>query len=337
MNPFIGKYGPLLIAEIGGNHEGNFEYAKQLVSLAIESDADYVKLQLYTGDSLVNPVESPDRNKHFKKFELSKDQYIELAEKVISAGKKFTASVWNEDFFDWIDPYMSLYKIGSGDLTAYPLLKRTAEVGKPIILSTGLSAEKEILEAVNFIQTIDKKYKDPEWLGVLQCTSMYPINHSDVNLAVMERLKELTNLTIGFSDHTIGTKALQYAVTRGAQILEFHFTDSRENKSFRDHLVSLTKDEVYVLIEEIKLIKSLIGNPKKEPLPVEIENGHVASFRRGVYPRMDISANTIIGEQHLITLRPNHGISARSFYELIGKKCMVDLKQYQKLDWTYFK
>jgi N-acetylneuraminate synthase/N,N'-diacetyllegionaminate synthase len=152
----------------------------------------------------------------------------------------------------------------------------------------------------------------------------------------MKRLRKLTNVTIGYSDHTIGTSALQYAVAQGAEILEFHFTDIRENKSFRDHLVSLTKDEVSGLIEEIKLINSLDGRDKKEPLPIEIENGHVESFRRAIYPRMDISANTIIGEQHLITLRPNHGISASSFYDLIGKKCMVDLKQYQKLDWTYF-
>lgn len=336
MNPFKGKHGPLLIAEIGGNHEGDFDYASKLVSLAIASDADYVKLQLYTGDSLVNPVESPDRNKHFKKFELSKKQYIELAENVIAAGKKFTASVWNEDFFEWIDPYMSLYKIGSGDLTAYPLLKKTARTGKPIVLSTGLSAEKEVLDAVHFIQSVDNKYTDPEWLGVLQCTSMYPINPSDVHLSVMKRLRELTHVTIGYSDHTTGTKALQYAAAQGAEILEFHFTDTRENKSFRDHQVSLTRDEVLELIEEIKLISSLNGKEIKEPLPIEIENGHVESFRRGVYPRVDISANTIIGEQHLITLRPNHGISARSFYDLIGKKCMVDLKQYQKLDWTYF-
>ncbi len=336
MNPFLGKYGPLLIAEIGGNHEGDFEYAKHLVSLAIASDSDYIKLQLYTGDSLVNPIESPDRNKHFKKFELSKSQYIQLAEQVISAGKKFTASVWNEDFFDWIDPFMSLYKIGSGDLTAYPLLKRTALIGKPIVLSTGLSSESEVLNAINFIQKVDKKYKDPQWLGLLQCTSMYPINYSDAHLSVMKRFKELTKLTIGYSDHTVGTTALQYAVSFGAQILEFHFTDTRENKSFRDHLVSLTKDEVHALTDEIKLIESLIGNPKKQPLPIEIENGHVESFRRGVYPRMDISANTIIEEQHLITLRPNHGIGANSFYDLIGKKSMIDLKQYQKLDWTYF-
>jgi len=336
MNPFKGKHGPLLIAEIGGNHEGDYAYAEKLVSLAIESDADYVKLQLYTGDSLVNPVESPDRNKHFKKFELSSAQYITLAEKVIRAGKKFTASVWNEDFFDWIDPYMGLYKIGSGDLTAYPLLKKTAETGKPIILSTGLSTEQEVMEALRFIQSVDKKYREPEWLGVLQCTSMYPISTADTHLAVMHRLRELTGLTIGYSDHTIGTRALQYAAAMGAEILEFHFTDTRENKTFRDHQVSLTRDEVLALIDEIGIIAELTGTDRKQPLPVEIDNGHVESFRRAVYPRMDIAANTVIGEQHLITLRPNHGIGAESFYDLIGKKCRVDLKQYQKLDWTYF-
>jgi N,N'-diacetyllegionaminate synthase len=102
MSLWNGKYGPLLIAEIGGNHEGNFDYAKKLCQLAIDSKADYVKFQLYTGDGLVSPVESPDRNAHFKKFELTKEQHIELAEMVINAGRRYTASVWNTEFIDWI-------------------------------------------------------------------------------------------------------------------------------------------------------------------------------------------------------------------------------------------
>lgn len=335
-NPFKGKYGPLLIAEIGGNHEGDFVYAKKLVSLAIESDVDYVKLQIYSGDSLVSQLESPDRNRHFKKFELTREQHIELAEMIVSAGKMYTSSVWDIDAMGWIDRYMSLYKVGSGDLTAYPVLRKTAMTGKPIIISTGLSHEQEVIDTVKFIQKVNPVYHSPEMLAILQCTSMYPIPQKDANLTVMDSLRAKTGLTIGYSDHTEGTKALAYATALGAEILEFHFTDSREGKQFRDHKVSLTKNEVSELIEEIKLIDILKGDSAKKPVQIEEENGHVISFRRAVYPSRDIKKGEIVHEDNLTVLRPNSGIDARNFDDLIGKKALVDLKKHQKLDFKYF-
>jgi len=289
MNPknFKGKHGPLLLAEIGGNHEGDFEYAKKLTKLAIESDVDYIKFQLYSADNIVNPVESPDKNKHFKKFELSKGQYIELAKMCLDNNVKFLASVWDESMLEWIDPYMSVYKIGSGDLTAYCLLKKIAGLKKPIILSTGLSKLNEVIDSVNYIQSLDKFYKNPDNLALLQCTSMYPITFEDANLNVMRKYFEKTGLTIGYSDHTIGSKALEVAFAMGANILEFHFTDTRKGKEFRDHKVSLTKPEVKRLISNIKDIKKLKGSSLKKPL--EVEGNHRTTFRRGVYPiRLEI-------------------------------------------------
>ncbi|HBH23858.1 MAG TPA: N-acetylneuraminate synthase [Cytophagales bacterium] len=337
MNAFRGKHGPLLIAEIGGNHEGDFEYAKELVNLAIESDVDYIKLQLYQGDSLVNPNISPDRNKHFKKFELSKSQYIDLAQMVIDAGKSFTSSVWDPEYLSWIDKYMDIYKIGSGDLTCYPILTKIAQKGKPIVLSTGLSMMNEVENSVAFLRSINSKYQSKDNLAVLQCTSMYPIENSDVHLNTMFTYKNKLDVTIGYSDHTTDLSALKYATAMRAEVLEFHFTDSRDNKTFRDHKVSLTKSEVLELIEEIKLIRTIQGSNEKQPLKIETDNNHVYTFRRAVYPKTDIPANTLISEEHLVTLRPNEGIGAEFFYELVGKYSAQDLKKYQKLDWNLFK
>jgi N-acetylneuraminate synthase/N,N'-diacetyllegionaminate synthase len=328
---FKGKHGPLLIAEIGGNHEGDFEYAKQLTQLAIDTDVDFVKFQIYSGDTLVSSVESPDRNKHFKKFELHPEQHIELAQMVIEAGIKYTSSVWDIKAMQWIDPYIPIYKIGSGDLTAYPVLKQTAMLGKPMIISTGLSTEAEVLETVAYVQSINPVYQSKDMLALLQCTSMYPINLSDAHLSVMQRLKKLTGLTIGYSDHTEGNKALMYAVAMGAEILEFHFTDSREGKQFRDHKVSLTPNEVKELIQEIKLINALKGDEIKKPLPIEIENGHVDSFRRAVYPSRDIVAGEVFSEENLTVLRPNVGVDAREYENLLKKKVSENLKRFQKI------
>lgn len=331
MNNWQGKHGPLLIAEIGGNHQGDFEYAKKLCRLAIESDVDYVKFQLYTGDGLVSPVESPDRNQHFKKFELTPEQHIELAQMVIDAGLKYTASVWNTEFIEWIDPYMAFYKIGSGDLTAYPVIQEIAKLKKPIILSTGLATEQEVLDVVKFVQSLDEIYLQPANFALLQCTSMYPIEYDDANLSVMLRLKELTNLAIGYSDHTVDLKALQYAYAIGAEILEFHFTDNKVGRDFRDHKVSLTKEDVIELRKELSVISRLKGNPIKQPTEIELQNNHVETFRRAVYSKATIKSGEKIEAEHLVCLRPNHGIDARELNKIVGRKAKKDISSYTKI------
>lgn len=326
---------PLLIAEIGGNHEGDFNYAKELTRLAIDSGADAVKFQIYTGDTLVSKKENPQRNKHFKTFELSPEQHIELAKMVLDAGKLYSSSVWDIEALEWIDPYVSFYKIGSGDLTAYPVLKAIASKNKPMVLSTGLSSENEVVECVKYLQKLNSIYKKRSHLGVLQCTSMYPITQNDVHLNVMKHFEENYNWTSGYSDHTEGTHALEIAVAMGAKLLEFHFTDSRDGKSFRDHKVSLTRDEVLALKEKIKSIIAIQGQSSKQPLSIEIDNGHDLSFRRAVYPAKDISKGEILDDSNLTVLRPLAGIDARDYYQLIGRRLLCDVEKHQKLEWNY--
>ncbi len=329
MFKFSGKNGPLLIAEIGGNHEGDFEYAKKLVNLAIESNADCIKLQIYRGDSLVSEVENPTRNKHFKKFEFSIDQYIELIGMVKEANKLFTASIWDTKLIDQLDEHIDFYKVGSGDLTAYPLLKHIATKNKPIVISAGLSNENEVVDSVEFIQNANGVYKSPEMLAVLQCTSMYPIHDEDANLAVMDRFANIMDVSIGYSDHTIGSKAIFYAAVKGAEIIEFHFTDIKENRSFRDHQVSLTKKDVLEFIDKLSEFQVFNGISEKKPLPIEIENNHVETFRRAVYPSRDIEPGEIITESDLVVLRPNHGIDAREFYNIIGMQVVNKIYKHR--------
>lgn len=334
MNVWGGIAGPLLIAEVGGNHEGDFEYALRLTNLATDSGIDYVKHQIYSGDGLVNPIEGQQRHEHFKKFELSPEQHIQLAKICEAKGVGYMASVWDLEAFEWIDEYLSIYKIGSGDLTAYPVIERVAKSGKPIILSTGLSNEEEVIESVNFIRSLNPIYQSNEKLALLQCTSMYPNPNSEAHLNVILTLKQKLGLEVGYSDHTEGVYALEIAYAMGAQILEFHFTDNREGKSFRDHKVSLTKHEVGELIERIRKINQLRGSSEKRLL--EIEREHAISFRRALYLSQDIPANTIIDKSHIVCLRPNHGIDARCLKDLIGKKSVRELKKHQRLSWEDF-
>jgi sialic acid synthase SpsE len=330
-SPWQGRFGPLLIAEIGGNHEGDFEYAKKLTRLAVDTGVDFVKFQLYRGDTLVSPVESPDRNNHFKKFELSEEQHLELARMCEAGGSSYMASVWDLEMLDWIDSHLSVYKIGSGDLTAYPVIAEFARRGKPIILSTGLSTLDEVVNAAAFLQDQNSVYRRPEMLALLQCTSMYPIDDCDANLRVMDTLHDATGLAIGYSDHTVGSLALEAATARGAQVLEFHFTDQREGKSFRDHKVSLVPDEVRCLQQRVKAIRSMLGDGVKRPLPCEIENDHVKSFRRAIYPVRDLPKGHTVTLEDLVFLRPNHGVDARDFSSTIGRIVETPVSAFEKL------
>jgi len=331
MKYFEGKNGVFVIAEIGGNHEGNFEYAQRLTRLAADSGVDAIKFQIYSGDHLVNPLIDPDRNRHFKKFQLTRDQFIDLAKLCRQLDVIFMASVWDIDALSYIDEFMPIYKIGSGDLTAYSTIKRIAEIGKPIILSTGLADLEEVLHTMEFIYSIDPSYRVERKLALLQCTSMYPIPDEDANLNVMLTLREKTGLPVGYSDHTIGVTAVETAVAMGAEIIEIHFTDRREGKTFRDHFVSLTKTEIQMLIEKIQKIKKLQGGFDKTPTRAEIESNHVISFRRGLYPARNLKAGEVIREEDIVTLRPCIGLGAELFYEIIGRKLKVDVEKYQIL------
>ena len=336
MSHFSGKNGIYLIAEIGGNHEGDFEYARRLTALAAQCEVDAVKFQIYTGDSLVNPLQDAEGNKHFKRFELGKNQYIELARLCQSYNTAFMASVWDPSAFEYMDDYIQIYKVGAGDLTAYNLIRSVVETGKPVILSTGLADLQKVLDTVRFIESVDVRYIAERKLALLQCTAMYPIRDEDAHLNVMATLREKTGLLTGYSDHTVGMDAVEVAACMGAEIIEMHFTDSREGKVFRDHKVSITQSELTTFIEKIKKIKTLQGSYSKHLTETERKARHNISFRRAVYPARDIKAGTIIKEENLVTLRPLLGIGAEDFYKVVGKKAKVNLTQNQVLDWEMF-
>jgi N,N'-diacetyllegionaminate synthase len=326
-----------VIAEIGGNHEGDVETARKLMHLAIESGADSIKFQVYSGDTLVNIKEDSARVTHFDRFSLSDMEYIGLAKECISLGADFNASIWNARQIDLLDPYMSFYKVGSGDLTAYPLIKEIVKKRKPIVLSTGLSNIDEISETVKYICDLDKKYIERNMISILQCTSMYPIPNKDANLKVISTLKEKFNYSIGYSDHTEGTKAARVAISLGAKIIEVHFTDTRSGKEFRDHKVSFTPDEIKSLKKEAKNINILLGDGFKRPMQSEIKSGHMISFRRALYPAHDIKKGDKLKEADLISLRPMHGIAANNIEKIIGKVAKNDIPALSVLNLSYFK
>lgn len=190
---------------------------------------------------------------------------------------------------------------------------------------------------INYIQESDRFYKIKGNLGLLQCNSMYPTPDIDTNLKTISRFKELfPNTTIGYSDHSIGSTACEVALSLGAEILEVHFTDTRDGKTFRDHLISYTKEEINQLKEKSIRILDMLGNYKKTKTRSEIESGHPSSFRRAVYLTKDLTTGHIISKDDLCFLRPCHGIPSKDWKKIIGKKLKCDHKRLQQLDENMF-
>lgn len=330
-SPFKELSTPYLIAEIGGNHEGDFSKAWELTELAIASGADSVKFQLYTGESLVNKSLSPDRHEHFQKFELSKDQHLRIASFIKSKGLSYSASVWSSEMLEWIDPYLDYYKIGSGDLTNWPLLSLFAQRGKPIILSTGLSFLEEVAATVQFLKRANPVYLNKHYLCIMQCTSDYPCQDHHANLNSIISLSSIPGTLTGYSDHTTDSEALYIAACMGASILEFHFTDSRRDKTFRDHHVSLTAQEVFELKDRLHRLKLLQGSSTKEPTPSEISSENTVTFRRAVFPSRTIRKGELLTRDNTVTLRPSIGLDPRNFSTYSNIYAAKDLQHLQPI------
>ena len=160
---------------------------------------------------------------------------------------------------------------------------------------------------------------------------MYPIPDKDANLNVINTYKEKFSVNVGYSDHTEGSLAIEVAVAMGAEIIEVHFTDSRENKDFRDHKVSLLKAEVIELKNYLNASKNIMGNNDKKLLQIEIDNNHNITFRRGIYLKKLIKKGSKIKKEDLIYLRPAYGTSAEFFDEVIGKVALQDIKPFEPI------
>jgi N-acetylneuraminate synthase len=261
-HPFRSDKNPVLfIAEIGGNHEGDPAYARRLNALAIDAGVDAVKHQIYSGDTLVSEVESPERNQHFKRFQLDEGDYLELAASCADRGMAFMASTWDLDMLAWVDPHVRMHKIGSGDLTCHPILRWVAQTGKPIILSTGMSTIEQIDKAVETLGT-DK-------LVMMHATSTYPLPPEEANLRMITTLQERYQVPVGYSGHERGLQISLAAVALGAVTVERHITLDRTMWG-SDQASSLEPKGFEALIRDIRILEQAMGDGVKKVFPGEL-------------------------------------------------------------------
>ena len=326
-----------LIAEIGGNHEGDLNVALDLIRLAANTGVDAVKFQSYTGKGLVNAVLDPERVVHFDRFTLEPDDFQKLKCEADKLGLDFLTSIWDYDAYGNLIEDMPIIKIGSGDLTNRLYLERFARTGKPIVLSTAMSELTEIIDAVHFIKGVNEVYKCADKLCVMHCVAMYG-NPKDefANLASIQKLQEVfPNLEIGYSDHTIGNEAMVFAYALGVRKFEFHFTYDKK-REFRDHHISLNSKDTVNLIESFDRFDRMMGMCEKKPISSIETPQRIIEFRRGVFLKRDLKKGEVVKLADLTVLRPNIGISAVDYHWLIGKKAVQSIKAFQALNKTFF-
>ncbi|HDL20804.1 MAG TPA: N-acetylneuraminate synthase [Nitrospirae bacterium] len=277
-NRLIGDgYPAFIIAEIGNNHNGDFDMALALIDKAIECKADSVKFQVkniekaFPADLLDSPYSGPNSfgstyREHKQMLEFSHDEYRELKE--YSDKKKiiFFATPFDLDSVEFLLSIdVPAFKIASFHITDEELVRTLAKSHKPIIASTGMSSLEEIDRAVSIIREEGTDF------ALLQCTSSYPTDDKDVHLSVINQLQEKYNCVAGYSGHDRGITIAAASVCFGGKIIEKHFTLDRTLKG-PDHAASLEPKGLAGLVERTRLIESAIGSPRKQVLECELKN-----------------------------------------------------------------
>lgn len=306
----------LIVAEIGNNHEGSFERAKEMVHLVKESGADAVKFQTFKTELFINPA-NQERFKRLKGFELSFDNFAELAELSKKLGLIFISTPLDLESAKFLNTVVDAFKVASSDNTFYPLLEYVAGTSKPVIISTGLSTSQKLKKPCELIKRIWDEKAVKHKLIALHCVTAYPTAPEDANVAAMDELRRELNCIIGYSDHTLGIEACLVAVARGARLIEKHFTSDKNLSAFRDHQLSSDKAEMSELVERIRKIELLLGHGRKEPSKSELEN--LEAVRRSIVVKRTMQAAETIKFSDLSWTRPSGGLTPGQEALIIGR------------------
>jgi len=342
-NKLVGDGEPVfIVAEAGVNHNGDVGLAKKLVDAAKDTGADAVKFQVFKAENvLIKNAEKAKYQKEttgseesqyemIKKLELTGEEFKELADYASEKDIMFLASPFGKESVDLLDKIgVPAFKVASGEITNFPLLKYVARKGKPIILSTGMATLREIDEALRAIR--DQGVHD---VILLHCVTSYPAKVEDVNLRAMQTLKNVFKLPVGFSDHTLSIIIPVVVVALGAVVVEKHFTLDR-NLPGPDHKASLEPPELKKMIEAIRNVEKALGDGIKRPSKEEERIKKVV--RRSIVAKVGIPKGTIITEDMLDTKRPGTGINPKYIDLIVGRKARKNIGKNRLMDWEMVK
>jgi sialic acid synthase len=313
-----------VIAEIGHNHQGSLEKALDLVHAAADCGVDAVKFQkrdnatLYTRRFYDSPYESenafgPTYGLHREALELGREEWIELSACARELGVAFVAAAFDfpsAEFLAELD--ISAFKFASGDLHSTPLLRQVAGYGKPIILSTGGATMEDIERAVEIVLPINRQ------VCILQCTASYPAEVEDLNLRVIEELRErFPELVVGLSDHQNGIAMAMVAYMLGARVIEKHFTLNHAWKG-TDHAFSLMPEGMRRLVRDLHRIPPALGDGIKRPL--DCEQPALVKMGKKLVAARDLQAGHVLAEEDVAIKSPaDGGLKPYELEKLVGR------------------
>lgn len=326
---------PLIIAEIGINHNGDLNTAKKMVQCAVKSGCEVIKHQTHFVHDEMTPeaqeIYPPNANSSIwdvmERCSLSRDDEIELKEYTEHLGAIYISTPFSRSAAEFLNEInVPAFKIGSGECTHLPLIRQIANYGKPVIMSTGMQPVENIKKSVKILEESGVPF------ALLECTNLYPSPPESVSLnGIKELRREFPRSIVGFSDHSIGPYMALAAVALGASIIERHFTDTRYRKG-PDVTCSMDPAELRLLIDRSKEIHLAVRNTKKRT----VEEEKVYRFARGsVVADKPMEKGYVIKEDDIWARRPGTGeIGVESFYDVVGKRLVNNVKFNQQLKWS---
>ena len=288
---------PFVIAEIGNNHEGRIDAARELVAAAKSCGVDAVKFQAITPRKLVS-ADQTERLHQLDRLCLDVAELRSLSMYAEDQGLICFSSIFDIDMIDEISSIQNIHKISSGDNTYYDLVRKIGSLNQRCIVSTGglsfaqMEKVKEIFLSVN---------KNPANLALLHCVSRYPTDPAEAQLSMIEKMQlRFPEIMIGYSDHTKGIKASIIAASLGARIIEKHFTLDHNYSDFRDHQLSADPIEMKTLVDQLKDIYSYTGRHLHDN---QRSDSSMISVRRSAFARTDIAPGDVFCKDNVVWLR----------------------------------
>ncbi len=323
-----------IIAEAGVNHNGNIKLAKKLIDVAVEACVDAVKFQTFKAENLVSKnaqkaeYQKKTTDKEESQFDMLKklELDIDVHNKLIAYCKQknimFLSTPFDNDSIKLLDDLgLEIFKIPSGEITNLPYLRAIGELGKKIILSSGMADIGEIEDALDvLLQSGTVK----ENITILHANTQYPTPMEDVNLKAMVTIGNTFDIDYGYSDHTLGIEVDIAAVAMGAKVIEKHFTLDKMMDG-PDHKASLEPNELKDMVKAIRNIEKALGNGVKKPSQSESKN--IVIVRKSIVAKYAIKKGEIFNKENLAIKRPGSGISPMRWNEIIGK---IAQKDYQE-------
>jgi N-acetylneuraminate synthase/N,N'-diacetyllegionaminate synthase len=309
----VGADAPVfVVAEAGVAHFGDMDLARQLVEVAKEAAADAFKIQLFDPDGLI-ARRLPAWRERLRPRNLTLDQARALKAMCDDAGLRFMATAHDESRIPWLAALdVAAVKIGSGERNNPSFVRALASLGKPVILSTGMHQEGDIREALDACGDAGC-----DRVALLHCVTMYPTPAADVNLAAMDRLREMFEGPVGYSDHTTDGLAVLAAVARGARVVEKHITILRDVPDAQDWKVSADRATFPPLVADIRRLETMLGDGRKRPAAGEADGMHWAL--KSVVAARDLPAGHRVTTHDVVAKRPGDGIPPNRLDLVVGR------------------